>query len=537
MLIVRDVSRSFAGRTILDSISFVVNPGERIGLIGPNGAGKSTLLRIIAGEEQADRGAVALSPRERIGVLRQGFADLEHGTLADLLDPPSGGLAGAALDLDRILSDGDGSEAWITAYEQALERFEAAGGYEARDALTAALSRMGLGDRSWSTALTSLSGGEKTRAGLAALVAGRADYLLLDEPTNHLDRDGQVALIGLLQESQAGVVVVSHERQFLEDLVGKLVILDDEMTTARTFVGRYSDYTAIVLHESEQLAVAWRQQQETIQRIRGDIRAVAGHAQKTERATQNDSARRLAKKVAKTAKVRERKLERMLTSEELIERPERRWSMAADFAPASETGRDVVRLDAVSIALGGKPILRDIDLLIRSGDRVALTGRNGTGKTTLMRVITGELQPDSGAVRMGAGVRPGWYAQEGETLNPLVTAVDAVRQRSEMNEGEARAFLHRFLFTAANVTNRIGTLSYGERSRLALALLVLDGCNLLLLDEPLNHLDIGSREQFESALGEFEGTLIIVLHDLFTVERLCTRRIELTEGGIEEMLL
>ncbi|HQY31265.1 MAG TPA: ABC-F family ATP-binding cassette domain-containing protein, partial [Thermomicrobiales bacterium] len=430
-----------------------------------------------------------------------------------------------------------GSDGWLAAYAEATEHFETLGGYTALTAIETALARFGLEGREWATPLTSLSGGEKTRAGLAALVTSRADYLLLDEPTNHLDRDGQQALADLLQSVAAGILVVSHDRQFLDAFATSLVVLDDETDGARLFTGSYANYRATMQREEETLAVAYRQQQELIGRVRTDISAVGSHALATERHTQNDYLRGRSKKVAKTAKVRERKLEKLLASEELIERPERKWTMAADFAPATESGRDVVRIEDATVALGGRTILDHVDLLIRSGDRVAITGANGAGKSTLLRLIAGDREPDAGSVRIGANVQPGWFAQEGETLNPALTPVEAIRQRTAMTEGEVRAFLHRFLFTAANVLNPTRDLSYGERSRLALALLVLDGCNLLLLDEPLNHLDITSREQFEQALGEFTGTLVIVLHDLYAVERIANRMWQVADGGVREQLI
>jgi ATP-binding cassette subfamily F protein 3 len=218
----------------------------------------------------------------------------------------------------------------------------------------------------------------------------------------------------------------------------------------------------------------------------------------------------------------------------MIDKPDHRWTMAAEFGPSTELGRDVAFLSDANIAFGESQILSGVDLLVRSGDRIAVTGPNGAGKTTLLKLIAGELQPTSGIARLGANVRPGWFAQEQETLNPRLSPAQLVRLRSELSEAEARAFLHRFLFTAANVLNPVGTLSYGERSQLALALLVLEGCNLLLLDEPLNHLDITSREQFERALSEFDGTLLIVLHDEFAAERIGNRFLRVTGGRVIE---
>jgi ATP-binding cassette subfamily F protein 3 len=534
MLSVSNLSRSFGGRTILDSISFVINPGDRIGLIGPNGAGKSTLLRMIAGFDRPDRGSVSISPGERIGMLRQGFADLADGTLADLLDGPTNGLASASRNLEQTLARSDGSDEWLVEYDAAQSHFDALGGYLAVAELETLLGAFGLENRAWDTPLTELSGGEKTRAGLAALIVSRPDYLLLDEPTNHLDAEGQRFLAQLLSDLDGGVLIVSHDRHFLNEVVTGLLVLDDQSEGIEQFTGTYSDYRDAKAREAELLAGAYRRQQEEIARIRGDIRAVGTHALATENATTNDYLRGRSKKVARTAKVRERKLERMLESANLIEKPERRWTMAAEFAPAAESGRDVALMTDVSVQYGDSPILREVDVLVRAGDRIAVIGPNAAGKTTLLKLIAGELEPTHGTVRIGANVRVGWFAQEQETLPLALTPVQLVRLRSELSESEARTFLHRFLFTAANVTNPVATLSYGERSRLALALLVLDGCNLLLLDEPLNHLDITSREQFEVALSEFTGTLLIVLHDEFAADRICNRRLAVKDGSVTE---
>jgi ATP-binding cassette subfamily F protein 3 len=536
MLSVSNLSRSFGGRTILDSISFVVNPGDRIGLIGPNGAGKSTLLRMIVGFDRPDRGSISLSPGERIGMLRQGFADLADGTLADLLDGPTNGLAAASRELERTLASSDGSDQWLIEYDAAQSHFDALGGYTGVAELEALLGAFGLENRPWDTRLAEFSGGEKTRAGLAALIISRPDYLLLDEPTNHLDAEGQRFLAQLLGDFIGGVLVVSHDRRFLDEVVTGLLVLDDHSEGIAQFAGAYTDYREAKVREAEILAGAYRRQQEDIARIRGDIRAVGSHALATENATTNDYLRGRSKKVARTAKVRERKLERMLESTDLIDKPERRWTMAAEFAPATESGRDVALLADASVQYGDQPILRGVDLLVRAGDRIAVIGPNGAGKTTLLKLIAGELEPTRGTVRIGANVRVGWFAQEQETLPPALTPVQLVRLRSELSESDARTFLHRFLFTAANVTNPVSTLSYGERSRLALALLVLDGCNLLLLDEPLNHLDITSREQFEHALSEFTGTLLIVLHDEFAADRIGTRFLQIRDGNVEEEL-
>jgi ATP-binding cassette subfamily F protein 3 len=251
MLSVSNLSRSHGGHTILESISFIINRGERAGLIGPNGAGKSTLLRMIAGFEPPDGGSTSLSPGERVGMLRQGFADLADGSLADLLDIPTDGLATAARDLEQTLAASDGSDDWLQTYDAVQTYFDALGGYDRVAELETMLAAFGLESRSWVTPLAKLSGGEKTRAGLAALIVSRPDFLLLDEPTNHLDAEGQRFLADLLRQFDGGVLIVSHDRRFLDEVVTRLLILDDQSTGLELFSGNYSAYREAKEREAE----------------------------------------------------------------------------------------------------------------------------------------------------------------------------------------------------------------------------------------------------------------------------------------------
>jgi len=280
----------------------------------------------------------------------------------------------------------------------------------------------------------------------------------------------------------------------------------------------------------------YRRQQEQIGAVRANIRAVAGNALKTERATQNDHLRRLSKKVARTAKVRERKLEKLLASDEKIERPERQWRLKLDFGESPRGGQRVLALDDVSKRFDDRTLFAGVEAEIRHGERIALLGPNGSGKTTLLRIISGALPPDTGSARIGAHVRPGYFAQEQEGLDPAQRVLDAVRSAAPIGETEARNFLHFFLFAGDAVFQPIGTLSYGERARLVLARLVLSGVNFLLLDEPLNHLDIPSREQFEVALENFTGTILAVVHDRYFVQRFAERIWALHDGRLVEYL-
>jgi ATP-binding cassette subfamily F protein 3 len=537
MLAVSGLTKRFGDRLILNNISFVVNHGQRVGLVGPNGAGKSTLLSIIAGLTAPDQGSIQTSPGDRIGFLRQGFAEFPEGTLANLLDGQLDGLLHAQEALEdateRLGSDSDS----LDAYDSALAVFEALGGYEAVDELEVVLGKLGVGGIDFSTPLRSLSGGQKTRAGLAALLASQPSILLLDEPTNHLDIDALGWLESLIASYRGAVLIVSHDRAFLDQTATQILAIDEESHQITAYPGNYSAYLAAKQAEELALAQAYERQQREIARIEQDIRAVAGHAMKTERATQDDFLRGRAKKVARTAKVRERKLERMLDSSDRIERPERKWGLALCFGDGVETSRDVAIVEHANVELGDRPVLRDVDLHIRAGDRIAITGPNGGGKSTLVRLLAGLLAPASGAVKLGPSVVPGLYAQEQETVDPRLSVLDQARAVAPLSETEARNFLHLFLFSGDMVFRRAAELSYGERARLALALLVLRGANFLLLDEPLNHLDLPSRERFEQALAQFEGTLLIVLHDRYAIERIANRVIEVREGRLKEILV
>ncbi len=537
MLQASDLTVRHADLLVLDRVSCLINHGDRIGLVGPNGAGKSTLLGVLAGDLRPDAGAVWRAPGTTVGSLRQGFADLPGGTLGDLLDAPTGGLLAARDGLDAATAAlaGGTDDRHLAMLAVAEAAFDARGGYAALDRLDALLGRLGL-DPSLvgpTTPLAALSGGQKTRAGLAGLLASQPDVLLLDEPTNHLDLDALAWLEDFVLAYRGAVVVVSHDRAFLDRVATAIFALDGTTRTLSVYPGNYSAYDGARRAAEAAQDDRYQRQQAEIARIERDVRDIAGHALETERGTQHDYIRGRAKKVARTAKVRERKLERLLESEERIDRPERRWELALDFGAPPEHGRDVATVESVAVVRGNRAILDGVDLRVRAGERVAVTGPNGAGKTTLIRLLAGAIAPDRGVVRLGAGVVVGWHAQEQETVNPGATVLEHARLAAPLAEDEARTFLHLFLFGGDAVFREARDLSYGERSRLALALLVLRGANFLLLDEPLNHLDLAARERFESALSGFAGTMVMVLHDRYAIDRLATRTVELREGRLE----
>ncbi len=537
MLTVNRISKSFNLSPILKDITFSIKPGERVGLIGANGSGKTTLLRIVAGREEPDSGQVLLTPPDlRLGYLSQGFERDPAVTLAEVLNEVAGEPQMLEAELARLateLSAAPTDTALQRAYDTALGRLS--GLDDGR--VSSILAHLGLDEIDLQQPVGRLSGGQKTRLALALVLLDDPDVLLLDEPTNHLD----IALLEWLEEWLAGyrgaALIVSHDRTFLDRTVTRILDLDPVHHTIREYTGNYSDYLAQFVSATERQWSAWRDQQDEIRRIRGDIartKEQARHVEITTRPNQ-PGVRRIAKKVARKAASREKKLERYLESDERVDKPERTWQMKVDFEAAAKAhiGRDVLSLDDLTVGYGDRPLLTGLNLTIRAGRRVVLTGPNGAGKTTLLRTIAGRISPLAGHVRLGGSVRLGYMAQEQEVLDGRSTALATILHAAPMTETEARSFLHYFLFEGDDSLRPIADLSYGERSRLSLARLVAEGCTFLLLDEPINHLDIPSRTLFEEALSSFPGTILAVVHDRYFIERFATDLWRVENGRIE----
>jgi ATP-binding cassette, subfamily F, member 3 len=536
MLQLSNVSKSFGGATVFERVSFTLNAGERVGLVGPNGCGKTTLLRIIVGQIQPDTGSVSFSPPGLpVGYLAQALEFAPGETVGQVLTAAVAGLAEAergleALTAQMAAAQGQVLTRLLAEYDLALEAYERLGGYGAAARDGEVLDGLGLSGLGLGTPVAHLSGGEKTRLGLARLLlsargsAGRShpSLLLLDEPTNHLDIDALEWLERFLQGFSGAVLVVSHDRTFLDRTAGAILEMDVHTHAVSYYAGDYSSYAGAKEREQQRHWAAYTDQQEFIGRLESTIAAKKGYAKSIELGTVNFATRKIAMGIARRAVVQQKRLQRLLDSEQRIDKPDRSWEMKLEFADTPTSGRIVLQLEDIRMGFPGRLLFDAVNLTLSAGDRIALVGPNGSGKTTLARLILGEIEPLSGRVRLGAGVKAGYYAQEQEQLDPASTPYDVVRSVAPFDQTEARSFLHYFLFGGDDALRPVGSLSLGERARLGLARLVAMGCNLLILDEPVNHLDLPSREHLERAMMAYRGTVLAILHDRYFIEHLTT---------------
>ncbi len=535
MLSAHQINKAYGPHTVLQDITFNISAGERLGLIGPNGCGKTTLMRILAGQEQPDSGRVTLTPSGlRIGYLPQGFSLDPMLTLAEACNPdPGRDPESALLELASALAVNSDNAGLQQAYDQALQALERTSVQP-----VSVLAPLGLADIPSNKPIGELSGGQKTRLLLARLLLFDPDLLLLDEPTNHLDIGMLEWLEDWLARFSGAVLIVSHDRAFLDNTVNRILDLDPETQCLTGYVGNYSEYLQQFLAAREKQWDAYRDQMVEIRRIKQDIARTKQQALQVEQSTtpRQPHVRRLAKKVAVKALARERKLERFLESDEIVEKPKPSWQLKLEFAAPEHQSKDILVTDYLSIGYPGHaPLLENIRLHIRAGQRIALTGPNGGGKTTLLRTIAGKLQPFSGSVRLGPSARLGYMTQEQEHLDLAKSPLEIIQSVGTFTQTEARHFLHFFLFSGDNPLRPCSEMSYGERSRLELALLVAQGCTFLLLDEPINHLDIPSRARFEQALAKYTGTVLAVIHDRYFIEQFAAELWVLEDGRIRGM--
>lgn len=516
-LSLQDVTYSIGINTLLDRVSFSVNEGCRFGIVGDNGAGKSTLLKLICGEYEPTSGNVYIAKDKRIGMLAQNQACESNLPLYDFALSVFADLARKESEMEelRLEMEKDAQDHAVKAerYSAMQEEFSRKGGYEYRSRARGILISLGFNEEDMSRPVSSFSGGQKTRIALASLLLSQPDLLLLDEPTNHLDTDAMDWLEGVLSSYPGTVIVVSHDRWFLDAVATD--ILEIEYHKARLWHGNYTRFTEAKKKDREVRQHQWECQQREIKRIEEYIAQ-----QKRWNRERNIIA----------AESRQKQLDKM----ERIERPEAPTdSIRLRFAYSGESGNEVVNIRSLSAAYGENRLFDNFGTVVRKGERIFLLGENGCGKSTLIKILAGALRQTSGAYDWGANVRVGYYDQENQNLDSSKTVLDELwDEYPHLTQTEVRNMLALLLFKGEDVIKGIDVISGGEAARLTLAKLALKKVNVLLLDEPTNHLDINSREVLEEALENFEGTIIAVSHDRYFVSKLASRILEFTPAGI-----
>jgi ATP-binding cassette subfamily F protein 3 len=527
---INNIARIHGGRTIFKSISWTIQDGEKIGLVGPNGIGKSTLLRALAGLEQPDAGAITLRRGARVAYLPQEYSgEPGRAVLDELLAARSDlhdielriSAAEARMGDPDVAADMRAMERVLAEHERLLEQYDQLGGPMLHSRAEGLLRELELDEGQWRQPMELLSGGQRKLVGLARCLLADPDLLLLDEPDNHLDLARKSMLEQLIRQFAGTVVIISHDRYLLDETVSLIVEIEPAsgvMARLKRWEGNYSAYVM-----QKELALIRQQQDYSSQQKQIEHLEAAIARFKVW----------LAQTLDKRHKTQIENKQRMLDRMEKVEKPvlERR-KMALAFRPHLRGGAKAIELRHVDKAFDDTIILMDAVATIMNGERVGIVGPNGAGKSVLLRMILGALEPDGGEIWVGPSIQPGYYAQQHETLDMNQTPIEALRDIRPMYEAEAVAKLGRFLIPYAAAAQPIARLSGGEKSRVQLARLMLTGANCLLLDEPTNNLDIPSAEVLEQALDEFAGTVVVVSHDRYFLDRVADRIFEVCDGEL-----
>ena len=530
----RAITKSFGSRLILDGADLAIEPQARIGVVGPNGSGKSTLLKILAGLEAADGGEVARRRGTTVAYLDQHPLGDERTALETViaarpdlaeLERELSALA-SQLGSEEVMADLGRMTRVLARQEDVLHRFEAAGGPSAEGRARAALAEIGLSSEEIRQPTQTLSGGQRKLIALAACLEQQPDVLLLDEPEAHLDNEGRARVELLARRFEGAIVAVSHDRYLLDEIVSQIASLD--RGRIRLWPGNYSAYTLERELELQRQQQAFVTQQKEIERLEAAIARFKLWASWVP-----------DKRNIRQANNKQRQIDRMDT----VERPvlERR-KIALSLRPTSRGGQRVFEFRSLGVAFGDDAVLSGVDLTVVQGERVGVVGRNGAGKSVLLKTLVGEISPTSGEVWVGPSIAIGYLAQEQDTLDPGSTPLDTVRRAVPVSEGDAVSLLMKFLFPYEQVRRANRLLSGGERTRLQLLLLMLARPNLLVLDEPTNHLDIESVEVLEAAIEEFSGTVVAISHDRYFLDRVADRIVEVdgtvhaSDGGYSSWL-
>lgn len=502
-LVVDKIAKAFGIHEIFKNVSFMIEKGEHIGLVGVNGSGKSTLLHCLLDPEWIDAGAIKFEPGISIGYVQQGFSDI-HGTIWEFMlasCPEVTSLRHKLADLEAKSANlnGDALDECLEEYGRVVKRYEFIDGYNFENRIKRVLIGLGYTEEWWQQNAETLSGGQKTRLMLAAALVRNPDFMILDEPTNHLDIVMTQWLEKYLQEFKGGLLVVSHDRAFLDNVAVR--ILEMEGGKLQSFKGNYSRYLEQKAIQSATLEAAYNAQQDYIARTEAYIRRFKAGIK------------------SKMARGRQSQLNRM----ERMDAPVQIEEFELRLPPAAECADRVLIMEDLTIGYGQKILAKGINITLRRGEKAALLGANGTGKTTLLRTILGEIAPLKGRAKIGNRVQIGYFSQSYERLDAKQTLLENFVTEYGFTEEHTRSMLGGMLFHGDDVFKKIGELSGGQKARLVLLKLVLDGANCLVLDEPTNHLDIMARETVEAALEAFDGTVLVVSHDRYFVNEVANR--------------
>ena len=522
ILSVSNINKSFSEKIILENISFHLEDYDKAALVGINGVGKTTLLRIIVGEMPADDGLVTFSKGKSYGYLAQNTEISTDATIYDTLLQVKGHLLQLEQEIRNVEKqmkyvEGAELEALMNQYSNMTHSYEMEGGYQYQSELVGVLKGLGFLEEEFSKPLSTLSGGQKTRVALGKLLLTKPDFIILDEPTNHLDMNSIAWLETYLLNYKGAVLIVSHDRYFLDKIAGKVIELDQGKATV--FTGNYSDYAI----KKEQLRVArlnaYLKQQQEIKHQEEVIEKLKSFNRE---------------KSIKRAESREKALAKI----EVLEKPtETKSEMKIQLTPRIVSGNDVLQVEGLSKSFPNHPLFTDLNFEIKRGEHIAIIGDNGTGKTTILKIINQIIDADAGSMHLGTNVTIGYYDQEHHVLHGDKTLFEEISDEyPNLNNTQIRNTLAAFLFTGDDVFKKINTLSGGERGRVSLAKLMLSESNFLILDEPTNHLDIMSREILETALNHYEGTVLYVSHDRYFINKTATRILELSAQTLTNYL-
>ena len=513
VLACQNIDKAYNDNIILKNINFHIEERERVAVVGANGAGKTTLLRIITGNEEADSGNIIIAKDKELGYLTQNVSYESDLTIYEAMREARKHI----FELEKRIRDlevamkskeGDELEALLTDYNRLSSEFELKNGYATESEITGVIKGLGFTEEEFNKKISLLSGGQKTRVALGRLLLTSPDILLLDEPTNHLDMDSIAWLEGYLSSYRGSVLIVSHDRYFLDRLVTKVVEIENGRS--EVFNGNYSFYAT----KREELR---------------DIRLKAYLNQQAEIAHQEAVIEKLKSFNREKSIKRAESREKMLNKVERLEKPqELKDAMRLSLEPEFESGEDVLFIEHLKKSFGDHTLFSDVNMDIKRGERIALIGANGTGKTTILKIINRLTSKDDGRINLGARVKIGYYDQEHHVLSPEKTIFEEISDAyPKLTNTRIRNLLAAFLFTGDDVFKQIKDLSGGEQGRVALAKLMLSSANFLILDEPTNHLDITSKEILEEALNNYSGTVLYVSHDRYFINRTATRIYEL----------